>query len=151
METSMNTPSREDSPQTDDLFSCLARIEPGYIELEAPDGTLDYLVVFDFPMPPGSPVSVGFRQDTPGTDGRLGPPVFLHRKMHFRHFGAAEAYLQDTLVQRVLASLEFNYPTDRGLIPLIKTVELVRSGKALPAEASFLLEAFLGSTGRISN
>jgi hypothetical protein len=147
----MNTTPREEIAQAGDMLSCLVRIEPGYIELAAPDGTLDYLIIFDFPMAPGFPVSVGFRHDTVVAGGDLGDPVFLHRNMSFRHLGAAEAYLQDSLVQRVLASLEFDYPERCGMIPLIRVVELVRSGKALAAEASSILSAFLAATGRLGD
>lgn len=121
--------SNEPSTTGDDVLSCLARIDPGYIELTEKDGSTTYLFVLDFPMAPGFTVSVGFGKDIPGTED-LGQPVFLHKRMAIRHLGTAQQYLDDELVQRVLLTLEDSYPVaNLGLLPLVRACEWIRSGR----------------------
>lgn len=148
METSIDaspdTAGASAAASGEDILACLARIEPGYVEITRPDGTTEHLFVLDFEMAPGFVVSVGFRQDRPETGGDLGQPIFLHKRMQIRHLGSVGQYLEDSLVRQVLAGLEFRYPIERGLLPLLRIVELIRSGRALASDASNLLRTTLG-------
>lgn len=131
--------SNEPSPTGEDILSCLARIDPGYIELTEVNCSTTYLFVLDFPMAPGFTVSVGFGKDIPSSED-LGKPVFLHKRMTIRHLGTAQEYLDDELVRQVLRSFETSYPVaDLGLLPLVRTCEWIRSGRVSIADATSLL------------
>ena len=138
----MNTEHAEQNGDVD-IFDALAHVEPGYVEITQADGAVDYLFVNDFKMGPNLVVSVGFASDCLNADGRLGKPVFLHKRMQIRRLGSSAEYLTDSLVQQVIALINGHYPADKGLMPLLRTVEMVRSGRVLLADAPALLAAFL--------
>ena len=138
----MNTEHAEQNGDVD-IFDALAHVNPGYVEITQPDGAVNYLFVNDFKMGPNLVVSVGFASDCLNADGRLGKPVFLHKRMQIRHLGNADEYVADSLVQKVIALINGHYPSDKGLMPLLRTVEMVRSGRVLLADAPALLAAFL--------
>ena len=128
---------------TDNPFDALAHVEPGYVEITQPDGAVDYLFVNDFKMGPNLVVSVGFASDCLNAEGRLGKPVFLHKRMQIRRLGSSDEYLADSLVQQVIALINGSYPADKGLMPLLRTVEMVRSGRVLLADAPAMLATIL--------
>lgn len=136
----MNTQHAEQTGD-DNPLNVLTRIEPGYIEITRPGGTVEYLLVNDFKIGPNFVVSVGFSSDRINEEGNLGRPVFLHKRMQIRHLGTAAKYLEDPFVQRVIAQLEQTYPAEKELMPLLRTVEMVRSGRTLLADAPALLSA----------
>ena len=138
----MNTEHAEPNGDVD-IFDALAHVDPGYVEITQPDGAVDYLFVNDFKMGPNLVVSVGFASDRLNADGRLGKPVFLHKRMQIRRLGSSDEYLADSLVQQVIALINGHYPADKGLMPLLRTVEMVRSGRVLLADAPALMAAFL--------
>lgn len=142
----MQTPSLTQDADTD-ILSCLARIEPGYVELTHPDLSVDYLFVLDFELAPDFVVSVGFARDRPMSDGDLGRPVFLHKRMTLRPLGTAESYLESPLLHTVLDSLPFRYPVEAGLLNLIRVVERVRSGQLPLAQAAAAVELYLDQSG----
>ncbi len=130
----MNTEHTEQNGDVD-IFDALAHVEPGYVEITHPDGAVNYLFVNDFKMGPNLVVSVGFASDCLNAEGRLGKPVFLHKRMQIRRLGSSDEYLADSLVQQVIALINGHYPADKGLMPLLRTVEMVRSGRVLLADA----------------
>ena len=138
----MNTEDTEQNGDVD-IFDALAHVDPGYVEITQPDGAVDYLFVNDFKMGPNLVVSVGFASDCLNAEGRLGKPVFLHKHMQIRRLGNSDEYLADSLVQQVIALINGHYPADKGLMPLLRTVEMVRSGRVLLADAPALMAAFL--------
>ena len=138
----MNTRHAEQNGD-DNVLDVLARVEPGYVEITQPDGAVDYLFVTDFNIGPNFVVSVGFASDRLDAEGNLGKPAFLHKRMCVRHLGTIAEYLEDGLVQQVIATFDDKYPVEKGLMPLLRTVELVRSGRALPADAPALLATLL--------
>ena len=130
----MNTEHTEQNGDLD-IFDALVHVEPGYVEITQPDGAVNYLFVNDFKMGPNFVVSVGFASDRLNADGRLGKPVFLHKRMQIRHLGNSDEYLADYLVQQVVSLINGHYPSDKGLMPLLRTVEMVRSGRVFLADA----------------
>ena len=130
----MNTEHAEQNGDVD-IFDALAHVEPGYVEITQADGAVNYLFVNDFKMGPNLVVSVGFASDRLNADGRLGKPVFLHKRMQIRRLGSSAEYLTDSLVQQVISLINGHYPADKGLMPLLRTVEMVRSGRVLLADA----------------
>ena len=138
----MNTEHTEQNGD-EDIFDALAHVESGYVEITQPDGAVNYLFVNDFKMGPNLVVSVGFASDCLNAEGRLGKPVFLHKRMQIRHLGNADEYVTDSLVQKVVSLIDGHYPSDKGLMPLLRTVEMVRSGRVLLADAPVLLGGFL--------
>ena len=138
----MNTRHAEQN-DNNNVLDALARVEPGYVEITRPDGAVDYLFVHDFEIGPNFVVSVGFANERPDAEGNRGKQVFLHKRMQIRHLGMAAEYLEDPFVHQVIATFDGKYPVEAGLIPLLRTVELVRSGRALLADAPALLATLL--------
>ena len=137
------SPHEPQDPATENPLDALAQVEPGYVEITRPDGAVDYLLVNDFKIGPDFIVSVGFASDRLNADGSLGKPVFLHKRMQIRHLGSADEYLRDPLVQQIIALVNGHYPADKGLMPLMRTVEMVRSGQVLLTDAPELVAVLL--------
>ncbi|MGB4911079.1 MAG: hypothetical protein WBO95_02905 [Candidatus Dechloromonas phosphoritropha] len=108
-----------------DLSAILAVIEPGYVVVMHGDGHQQILIV---PAPmdvaPGVQGSVGFELD--GTDGVIGRPVFLHRRMTIRHLGSLEDYLEEPFVQSVLGEVTRLIDRRLGVLPVIAVIEALR-------------------------
>lgn len=107
-----------------DLSAILMEIIPGYVVVTS-DGESKILFVPDaMEVAPGLRASVGFQLD--GTDGELGPPIFLHQRMDIRHLGTLDEYLEDSFVQECLPRVRQYFRPEQGALPIISVIEALR-------------------------
>lgn len=116
-----------------DLSSILIEVDPGYVAIGHPSGRQQILITQVMEVIPGVRASVGFELD--GSDGVIGRPVFLHRRMQIRHLGILDEYIEDHFVQSCIPEVAAMIDHRLGVLPVIAVIEALRLDPVLDVSA----------------